>query len=315
MRIARRLAAVPLLAVLALTGCSGQTSSSPSPESSPSAAEGFPVTVTDARGEVTFDTAPERIVSLSPSTTEMLFEIGAGEQVVAADEYSNYPEEAPTTDLSGFTPSVEAISGHEPDLVILARDAEDAAAQLEKIHIPVLVLPAAETLDDTYAQMRLLGEVTGHAQQADEAADEVQTRIEKVVSETEEAIGDVELSYYHELDTGMYSVTSDTFVGQVYSLFGLRNIADETEDTAGGYPQLSAEFIVEQDPDLIFLSYPGGQGNIDALAERPAFDQITAVQEGDVVELDADIASRWGPRVANFAEDVAGAVVAATAEQ
>ncbi|MGI5120540.1 ABC transporter substrate-binding protein [Marinactinospora thermotolerans] len=315
MRIARRLAAVPLLAVLALTGCSGQTSSSPSPESSPSAAEGFPVTVTDARGEVTFDTAPERIVSLSPSTTEMLFEIGAGEQVVAADEYSNYPEEAPTTDLSGFTPSVEAISGHEPDLVILARDAEDAAAQLEKIHIPVLVLPAAETLDDTYAQMRLLGEVTGHAQQADEAADEVQTRIEKVVSETEEAIGDVELSYYHELDTGMYSVTSDTFVGQVYSLFGLRNIADETEDTAGGYPQLSAEFIVEQDPDLIFLSYPGGQSNIDALAERPAFDQITAVQEGDVVELDADIASRWGPRVADFAEDVADAVVAATAEQ
>ncbi|GAA3750220.1 iron complex transport system substrate-binding protein [Spinactinospora alkalitolerans] len=313
MHTARRLAAIALPAVLALTACGGQTPQESGSDQPP--AEGFPVTVTDARGEVEFDTAPQRIVSLSPSTTEMLFAIGAGDQVVAADEHSNHPEEAPDTALSGFTPSVEAISEYDPDLVILARDAESAVEQLETVEIPVLLMPAAETLDDTYAQMEMLGDATGHADAAEEAAAGVRSEIESIVAETEDELGDTELSYYHELDTGMYTVTSQTFVGQVYALFGLRNIADEAGDTAGGYPQLSAEFVVEQNPDLIFLSYPGGRDNVDAVAERPAFDQISAVRNDRVTELDPDVASRWGPRVVDFAQKVSDVAVAAAQEE
>ncbi|RCV49452.1 ABC transporter substrate-binding protein [Marinitenerispora sediminis] len=308
MRVPRRLLAVPLLTVLAVSGCA-----SGAPEETEAAAPsaGFPVTVTDARGEVTLDEAPQRIVSLSPSGTEILFAVGAGDQVVAADEYSDYPAEAPTTDLSGFTPSVEAISDHDPDLVVLARDAEDTATQLDELHIPVLLLPAAEDLDDTYDQMRLLGSATGHADEGAAAAEEVQGAIDEIVSDTRDQLGEADTSYYHELDAGLYSVTSDTFVGQVYSLFGLRNIADEAADTAGGYPQLSAEFVVEQDPDLIFLSYPGGDAAVADLADRPAFDTIAAVENGDVVALDPDTASRWGPRVVDFTQDVADALLAA----
>ncbi|MFC7327851.1 ABC transporter substrate-binding protein [Marinactinospora rubrisoli] len=309
MRVPRRLLAVPLFAVLAVSGCA---SSAPEESEAAAPSEGFPVTVTDARGEVTLDEAPQRIVSLSPSGTEILFAVGAGEQVVAADEYSNYPDEAPTTDLSGFTPSVEAVSEHDPDLVVLARDAEETASQLDQLGIPVLVLPAAESLDDSYEQLRLLGSATGHADEGAAAAEEVEGALDEIVAETRDRLGDIDASYYHELDPGLYSVTSGTFVGQVYSLFGLRNIADEAADTAGGYPQLSAEFVVEQDPDLIFLSYPGEEAALVAdVADRPAFDTITAVENGDVVRLDPDTASRWGPRVVDFAQDVADALLAA----
>ncbi|TDQ53679.1 ABC transporter substrate-binding protein [Actinorugispora endophytica] len=308
MRIARNLAAFSLPALLVLTACGGGSQSPEEPAEESASAAGFPVTVTDARGEVTLDAAPERVVSLSPSLTEILFEVGAGDQVVAADEYSNHPEDAPTTDLSGFTPNVEAIVEYEPDLVVLSEDGDDITEQLEKVMVPVLLLPSATSLDDTYAQLELLGEATGNAEEGAAAADELRTRIDGIVAGVEEDGGAEELTYYHEVDAAMYSVTSETFIGQVYELFGLTNIADAAEDAAGGYPQLSAEFIVEEDPDLVFLSYPGGAEDFTG---RPAFDSVTAVQEDRVVELDADTSSRWGPRVADFAEDVAGAVEAA----
>lgn len=308
MRTARSLTAFSLPFLLVLTACGTSASDQPTAEQS-AAAEGFPVTVTDARGEVTLETAPRRIVSLSPSLTEILFEVGAGDQVVAVDEYSNHPPEAPTTDLSGFTPNVEAIADYEPDLVVLSDDGSDITEQLEKLAIPVLLLPAAQTVDDTYAQMELLGEATGNAEEGAAAAEELRGRLDALVAGIgEDAAG---LSYYHEIDAQLYSVTSDTFIGQVYGLFGLVNIADEAEDAAGGYPQLSAEFIVDQDPDLIFVSYPGGAQDV---LGRPAFDSLTAVREGNVIEVDPDTSSRWGPRIVDFAEDVAEAVEAARAE-
>ncbi|CAM3953152.1 ABC transporter substrate-binding protein [Nocardiopsis rhodophaea] len=309
MRIARRIPALVLPAALVLTAaCGGPDTTDDSASSKP--AGSFPVTVNDARGEVTIDEAPQRIVSLSPSTTEMLFAIDAGDQVVAADEYSDYPEEAPTTDLSGFTPSVEAITEHDPDLVLLARSAEDAADKLEKVGVPVLVLDAATTLDDTYDQIRLLGKVTGDEKKADAEADRVESEIDTIVTDTKKKLGDTDLTYYHEVDDTMYSATSDTFIGQIYGEFGLENIADQADDAAGGYPQLSPEFIVEQDPDLIFLAY-AGEDAVAAVADRPAFDKISAVKNGNVVQLDEDTSSRWGPRVVDLAEDISEALVAA----
>ncbi|QBI55682.1 ABC transporter substrate-binding protein [Streptomonospora litoralis] len=312
---ARRLPAALLLAALALSACgSPQNTGQDAQEQHDQDAGAFPVTVQDASGEVTIESPPQRIVSLTPSVTEMLFAIGAGEQVAAVDEYSNHPEKAPTTDLSGFEPSVEAITEYNPDLVVLARDAADAAEQLRKVDVPVLLMPAATTLDQAYGQMRMLGESTGHADRADEVADRVESDVDRIVEETTAELGDTDLSFYHELDAGLYSVTSETFIGQVYDRFGLENIADSAEDAAGGYPQLSAEYVVEQDPDLIFLSYPGDQV-VQEVRKRPAFDEIDAVQDGDIVRLDPDISSRWGPRVVDLAESVSAAVTAAAEDQ
>ncbi|MBR8745355.1 ABC transporter substrate-binding protein [Nocardiopsis sp. MG754419] len=329
MRIACRLPVALLGATLALTACGTDTSAPEDTEATDTASahcgapepaadraeigDGtFPVTVTDAVGEVTLDAAPERIVSLSPSNTETLFAIGAGDRVEAADEYSDHPEEAPTTDLSGFTPSVEAISEYDPDLVILSDSAIESADQLAAVDIPTIVLGGAADLEGVYAQIRTLGEVTGNTEEADAEAERVETEVNAVVEETCAELGDTELRFYQELDETLYSATSRTFVGQIYDAFGLVNIADQAADEeSGDYPQLSAELVVEENPDLIFLSY-GDESAVEAVAERPAFDTVTAVQNDAVHLLDADIASRWGPRVVDFAASVGEAVRAST---
>jgi iron complex transport system substrate-binding protein len=111
---------------------------------------------------------------------------------------------------------------------------------------------------------------------------------------------------YHELDPSFFSAASSTFVGSIYTQFGLENIADGAPDATGGYPQLSAEYIAGQAPDLIVLADTKCcEQSAAILAQRPAFDTLPAVQEGRVLEADDDIASRWGPRVADFAEAVA----------
>jgi iron complex transport system substrate-binding protein len=269
-------------------------------------AAGFPVTVSTPNGDVTLDERPERIVSLSPTATEMLFAIGAGGQVVAVDDQSNYPPEAPVTDLSGFTPNLEAIASFEPDLVVASYDADGLVKALGTLAIPVLLHDAANDLDQTYEQITQLGALTGNDDGAQEVVAGMQQRIDEIVAgapETSEP-----LRYFHELDESLYTVTSSTFAGQVYALLGLENIADAADD-GSGYPQLSAEFLVEADPDVIFLADTKCCGqNAATVATRPGWSALTAVQNGAVVELDDDVASRWGPRTVEFLEQVAGAL-------
>jgi iron complex transport system substrate-binding protein len=297
-----------ILTLLALVACGTEggsptaagevaTTSAAAPDSTTTASEaGFPVTVEAANGEVTIAQSPTRIVSLAPTATEMLYAIGAGEQVVAVDDFSNFPEDAPTSDLSGFEPNIEAIAAHEPDLVVLSEDINDVVAALAAIDIPVLHNPAAATLDDTYSQIELLGQATGHMDESSDLVASMREDIDGLVSAVPETPETHD--YYHELDGSFFTVTSSTFIGQLYGMAGLDNIADGAEGADTGYPQLSAEYIIEADPDLIFLGDTKCCGeSVETVAARPGWDVLTAVTNGDVVELDDDIASRWGPRV------------------
>lgn len=270
----------------------------------------FPVTVGSGGTEVTIEAEPEAIVSLSPTATEMLFAIGAGDQVVAADEYSNFPPEAPTTDLSGFEPNVEAIIGHEPDLVVMAEARADVVESLAAVDVPTLVLPAAATLDDTYAQIEQLGAATGHVGEAVEVVAGMQSDIEELTARVPER--DTPLTYFHELDDTLYTVTSKTFLGEIYALAGLENVADaaDPEGEAGGYPQISPELLVEADPDVVFLADAQYGQTAEAFGARPGFAELRAVRQGNVVELEPDVPSRWGPRIVDFLE----LVVEATAD-
>jgi iron complex transport system substrate-binding protein len=301
----RRLAllVVPLVIVASACGESSDPAASPT---TPPAAE-FPVTVTAANGEVTIEARPERIVSLSPTGTEMLFAIGAGDQVDAVDDQSNFPPEAPASDLSGFEPNVEAISEFDPDLVVVSDDVEDLVASLEALGIPTLVQPAAANLDEAYAEIEVLGEATGNAEGAARVVDGMREDIDAIL----ESVPDTAepLTYYHELDPTFFSVTSNTFIGQVYSLLGLENIADAAQGASSGYPQLSAEYIVEADPQLIFLADTKCCGqNAQTVSQRAGWEQIRAVRDGGVVELDDSIASRWGPRIVDLLETVVDAL-------
>jgi iron complex transport system substrate-binding protein len=307
-----------LLSALALAGC-GQSpapttaTASPGGSAAPDpSAEGFPATVEAGNGSVTIAARPERIVSLSPTATETLFAVGAGPQVVAVDDQSNHPAEAPKTDLSGFKPNAEAVIAQKPDLVVLATDTDGIVAKLGKVGVPVLLEPAATKLDEAYDQITDLGAATGNQAKAQEVVTGMKQKIEEVVAAAPKG---KKLTYYHELDTTPYSVTSTTFVGQVYALFGLTNIADKAPDLAGGYPKLSAEFVAQADPDLIFLADTKccGQSS-ETLAKRPGWSELSAVTGDRVIALDDDIASRWGPRVADLAQQVGEAVSKAASE-
>lgn len=296
----------------ATTDPATEASSEPPPASpSPSATVAYPVTVTDSSGsDVTLEAAPEAIVSLSPTATESLFAIGAGDQVAAVDQFSYFPEEAPVTDLDAYNPNVEAITTYDPDLVI-AQDA-GLADQLAELDIPLLVQTAAADFDDVYAQIDQLGTVTGQADGATVLVEQMQGDIDKLVADAPDASGQ---TYFHELDSTLYSVTGDTFIGEVYGLFGLDNIADAVEDDAGGYPQLSPEFVIEADPDWVFLADASFGESAETVASRPGWDTLTAVTDDQVVALPEDVPSRWGPRVVDFVQVIADALAGRPADE
>lgn len=295
----KRSLAAALVAVLAVSACGDDETSTADDDTATTAA--------------TADT-PEAIVSMSPTATEMLFAIGAGDQVVAVDSFSNHPEEAPITDLSAYEPNLEAVTTYDPDLVVLTDGAEDLEAGLEQIGIDTLVLPAAATLDDTYAQLEQLGDITGHAEEAEELVTSIQEDLEEIAAEVPER--GTPLTYFHELDNTLFSVTSDTFIGELYALAGLENVADpaDADGQSGGYPQLSSEFLIEADPDLIFLADTKCcEQTAETFAARPGFAGLRAVTEGQVVELDDDVASRWGPRIVDLLRVIVDAVKAVPA--
>ena len=247
-----------------------------------------------------------RIVSLSPTHTEILYAIGAGDEVVAVDSMSNFPTDAAITDLSSYEPNVEAIAEYEPDLVVIGDDFTGLADQLSQIGIESWVMSAPVSLDEVYTQIVDLGTAVGHVDEAVELADSMKAEIEGIVESTPPAPEGT--SYFLELDDTLYSVTSNTFVGSLYEMFGLRNIADATEGDTD-YPQLSAEFIVSQDPSLIFLADTKCCGaSAESIAARPGWDVLSAVKAGNVVELDDDIASRWGPRLVDYVKAIAAAL-------
>ncbi len=267
---------------------------------------GFPVTIESDGGTWTLDAAPERIVSLSPSATEILFAVGAGDQVIAVDAFSYYPEEAPVTDLSGFDPNVEAVIGFEPDLVIIANDANELVAGLTAVDIPVLVSPAPADIEGGYDAMAQIGLATGRLDETAAAVTELRAEMDAALAA---APTDVSLRIYHELDDTYFSASSFGFVGSVYAEMGATNIADEADTDGFGFPQLTEEYIVEADPELIVITDQVGYTTED-VAARPGWGEIAAVRNGNIVVVNADIASRWGPRLPQFISTVAEALAA-----
>jgi iron complex transport system substrate-binding protein len=305
-------ALVAVLLALGLAACGGDGDDAAAPATSSAAVEttaapAFPVTVEADNGPVTLEEQPDAIISLSATATESLFALGAGEQVIAVDDQSNYPAEAPVSDLSGFQPNVEAIAGYEPDLVVAAYDPGGLVKGLEKLGIPVLLQDAAPDLEAAYDQIQTLGAATGNPGGAETVIDSMRVEIEELAGSVPGAAG---ATVYHELGPDFFTATSETFIGSVYELFGLVNIADAAADAdAGGYPQLSAEYIVSESPDLIVLADTRCcEQTAATLAERPGWAQIDAVANGDIVEADDDIASRWGPRTVDFVALIAEAL-------
>ena len=309
------------LTAVALAGCASSAAPSASTASSaaaaatsspaPAAGSSFPVTLTAANGKVTIKAKPVRIVSLSPTATEDLYAVGAGPQVVAVDQDSDYPATARRTSLSGVTPNLEAIARYQPDLVISYQNAGGLVSGLTRLGIPVLIEPSTTTLTAAYAQIDQVGQATGHLAQAEKTTASMKAQITATVTRAGSSHPD--LTYYWELTANpYYSVASSTFIGQIVALFGLKDIADAADKASdGGYPQLSQEYIVKAQPQLIFLAdnlaADGGQTPA-VVVKRPGWSVIPAVKDHEVIGLNDDIASRWGPRLPQLVAEIAQAV-------
>ena len=295
-------AVVLLTPVLAAAGCGGsepttgpvggETTTAPTTTPPPTTTTATPAPV-----------MPEAILSLSPTATEILFAVGAGGQVVAVDDQSTYPADAPMSALSGFTPNVEAIAGYDPDLVVISYDPGDLVVGLEALGIDVLMQGAANVIDDTYAQITELGALTGHVDGAEALNESIAEGLEEL-AEGQPGAG---MTYFHEVDATLYSATSTTFLGQLYALLGLENIADPADEDGWGYPQLSPEYVIDTDPDLIFLADAEWGESAETVAARPGWDTMSAVRAGNVFPLD-ETAGRWGPRIVDFLTTVNQAV-------
>jgi len=267
---------------------------------------------------------PQCVVSLSPTATETLFAIGAGGQVQAVDTDSDYPTSGlPAKRINALNPSVESVLGlckktashpsTKPDLVIISYDANDIQQKLTNLGVKVVAQDAPTTLAGAYQEIEQLGSLTGHVTKADALVTSLKSTIKADIASVP-AHPKKKITVYYEIDTNpYYSLTSDTFVGSLLKSLGLVNIADAQATTAdAGYPELSAEYIASSNPDLIFLA---GDASVASVAKRAGFKDISAVVHGHVIELNADIASRWGPRLGLLMNDLTQAVKSVLSDQ
>jgi iron complex transport system substrate-binding protein len=319
MRTPQRLSATAVVAVAvaaaaALAGCSSASNSTAaatsalapaSPTPTTTLVPHWPLTVAAPNGKVTIKALPQRIVSLDPTATEDLYAVGAGTQVVAVDQYSDFPPGAPVTALSGVNPNVEAIAKYNPSLVI-SQNRPALVLALNKLGIPVLVEPEVSDLRDAYAQIEQIGLATGHAYQAGETVANMKKQINEIVQRAGTKYQG--LAYYWEASSNPYrSATSATLIGHIMDMFGLRNVADGAGSI---HPELSGHYIVAAKPQVIFLADTLATGGQTAamVAARAGWAGIPAVRDHDVFGLNADIASRWGPRLPQLVEEIASAL-------
>jgi iron complex transport system substrate-binding protein len=269
----------------------------------------FPVTVTGTNGtSLTVERRPERIISLSATHTEMLYAIGAGDQVIGTDLTSNYPPQAEATPkLDAFNFNVEEVVALDPDLVILAFDFQGEVNALELLDIPTLLLGLASTLEEMMEQINTVGAATGHQAEAAELVSGLEAQLKGILADLPQL--EEPLTVFHEVDATLFSPNSASFLGDIYQRLGLVNIADAVPDEFGsGYVQLSEEFIIAADPDLVLLGDASFGESIETVGTRPGWDTLTAVQNGWVFELDGDVAGRWGPRTIGLVAQIAKAI-------
>jgi len=277
------------------------------PQAAPTPAQA-PLTFTDGLGRaVTLDGPAQRVVSLAPSNTEILFAIGAGEQVVGRDALSNFPEEASRVADIGSTfdaLNTESIVSLEPDLVLAAEiNTPEQAKQLEDLGLTVYYLKNPMTLDEMYGNLEIVAQLTGRQQEAAALVESLRARVAAV----DEKIAPISsrFSVFYELDatdpSKPYTAGKGTFITQLIERAGAYNIAADLE----GYPQMSLEQVVAADPTFIILGDARYGVTPESIAQRPGWENLSAVRNGNVLPFNDDLVSRPGPRLVDALEELA----------
>jgi iron complex transport system substrate-binding protein len=288
-----------ILLLALLTACAPQATPTTAPAT---------LTFTDGLGrEITFDGPAQQIVSLAPSNTEILFAIGAGDQVIGRDQLSDYPEEAKNvTDIgSAFQAlNTELIVSLQPDLVLAAEiNTPEQVKQLEDLGLSVYYLKNPLTLEEMYGNLEIVAQLTGHEAEAATLIESLKARVTAV----DEKIAPLSSrpSVFYELDgtdpAKPFTAGKGTFINQLIDRAGGSNIASDLE----GYPQMSLEQVVAADPAFIILGDARYGVSSESIAQRPGWENLSAVKNGQVVPFNDDLVSRPGPRLVDALEELA----------
>ncbi|WP_273831857.1 ABC transporter substrate-binding protein [Guptibacillus sedimenti] len=273
----------------------------------------FPVTITDALDEeVTIEKDPEKIVSLIPSNTEILFDLGAGEEVVGVSDFANYPEE--TTDIEkigGMEFNVEKIISLKPDLVLAhgssAHNSEAGLQQLRDAGIAVLVVNDAKSFEEVYKSIEMIGQATGETEQAETTISDMKQQLEDIQAKAEDIPEDDEKEVFVEVAPApeIFSPGKNTFMDDMLSMIHAKNVTHDEE----GWNQIDQEAIIQADPDVIITTYGYyTEDPIKQVLSRDGWQNVTAVKEEQVVDVHSDLVTRSGPRLVEGVEELAKAV-------
>ncbi len=262
----------------------------------------FPLTIELADGgQLVLEEPSQRIASLSAHATEIFCAIGAVDQLVAVEKFANCPlGSGAIQSLDSFQPNLEAIAGFEPDLVIVVFNPSGLVESLQRIGIPVLHLDLPTTLDGVLEQIELFGQISGHDEESAQLTSAMRLRIEAVAEQLEGVEQGPRV--FHELTNDYFTASPESFIGSFYITLKATNIAEGADVE---YPQLSAEVIVDRNPEVIILADEAAGVSADDVKARPGWDVIAAVKDDRICTVDPDIISRPGPRIVDALEALA----------
>ncbi|WP_394172518.1 ABC transporter substrate-binding protein [Guptibacillus hwajinpoensis] len=273
----------------------------------------FPVTITDALDqEVTIENDPERIVSLIPSNTEILFALGAGEEVVGVSDFANYPEEtADIEKVGGMEFNLEKIISLKPDLVLAhgssAHNSEAGLQQLRDAGIKVVVVNDATSFDEVYNSMEMIGQATGEMEAAETTIRDMEKKLDEVKTKAEAISEDEQKNVFVEVSPApeIYSPGKNTFMDDMLTMIHAKNVTHDEE----GWPKVDQEAIIEANPDVIVTTYGYyTEKPVEQVMSRDGWQDVTAVKEKQVFDVHSDLVTRSGPRLVEGVEELAKAV-------
>lgn len=269
----------------------------------------FPVTIEDANGEeVTIEDEPEAIVSLIPSNTETAFALGLGDKIVGVSDHDNYPEEALEKEkIGGLELNIEAILALEPDLVLAhPTNDPDAIEQLKESDITVLTLNDATNFDEVYDTIEMMAAATGTEEESNDIIKTMQDDLEALEEKASDISEDDKKKVFIEIspEPEIFTPGNHTFENEILTKINAINIAEDEE----GWVELNEEAIIEENPDVIILSYDFVDDPVGQVLDRDAWQDIDAVKDEQVIVVDTDLISRPGPRLVEGAETLAKAI-------
>ncbi|WP_432363599.1 ABC transporter substrate-binding protein [Sporosarcina sp. UB5] len=271
-----------------------------------SAKAAFPLTLTDAVGnDITIEKAPKTIVSLIPSNTEILFALGLNDEIVGVNDWDDYPAEALEKEkIGGMEFNVEKIISMTPDIVFAHETiAEEGLEQLRGAGVNVFVVKDAADFEQTYETIETIGKATGKTAEAAKIVEDMKTKVEEVLAKTA-TVENKKRVFIETSDVPeIYAPGKNTFMQQILDMIGAENIVTEE-----GWAMISPEEIVSQNPDVIVVMYSYVPNIVESVKNRDGFSDITAVKEDAVVQVDENLTSRTGPRLALGLEEVAKAI-------